>query len=101
MRLWKMQNDQRAQIEHLTQQMATLNQTQNQHWQQTDQHIHQDKDNVDAHLAQLSRTLKRTRRLLYLTVILLLLVCIHQIDWPLLSQASQAFRQFLQTWMAS
>lgn len=100
MRLWKMHNDHHAQIDQLVHRVDELNQTQGQQ-QQSEHQINQQSGQLHQELKQLSLTLKRTRRLLYLAVILLLLVSISQVDWLPLWHASQQAFSLLQARMAS
>ncbi|MFM2475753.1 hypothetical protein [Celerinatantimonas sp. MCCC 1A17872] len=100
MRLWKMQNDQHVQIDQLTQQLDVLNQAQGKQ-QQSEQQFNQQNGQLHQELNRLSLTLKRTRRLLYLAVVLLLLVCVSQVDWQPLWQASQHALSLLQARMTS
>lgn len=95
-----MQNDQHVQIAQLTQQLDVLNQEQGKQ-QQSEQQFNQQNGQLHQELNRLSLTLKRTRRLLYLAVVLLLLVCVSQVDWQPLWQASQHALSLLQARMTS
>ncbi|MFM2486020.1 hypothetical protein [Celerinatantimonas yamalensis] len=85
MRLWKMQNDQHVTIEMLTQQLSE--QAQKLSKQSTFQEQRQQQ--LSSANAQLQFKLKRTQRLLNLSVILIVLLAVTQVNWLPLWHASQ------------